>query len=411
MHPSDSAKAAIGDIAGAVLLWFSIGAVNALTFEDDVIACFSCLLLIFAGNMALALAARHSVNRTAGKSSRLRATAAIVLVLCSLLVLYVDFDAAFSIIGYLEEELADDIAMMLMACVWIAAFVTVWRPFLVRRENGFISACVSLALGGISMGLFFFSLIAQGVLGASDQQVQFIRFALSCVSLATAVSAFMNQWQARDRKRRLQRLEEEGAESVEVRAFDPREDLVSAERFATVGMHLDRYTRNGLESWAYGRNCMCGAIAGSTHFYGAYEGNRLVGFLLADMHGQRRPYGHSWFSACHRLLGAFIGMVDADAAYDAANRRLRAALDPAPDAELVFFAADPELVGKGIGTRLLQAFEGDFAGRRVFLYADDACTYQFYEHRGFTRAGLEHIEGEAPGGHVSMDCMVYVKQL
>ncbi len=57
-----------------------------------------------------------------------------------------------------------------------------------------------------------------------------------------------------------------------------------------------------------------------------------------------------------------------------------------PDGEIIFFAADPDCKIKGIGTALLSAFEKDESGKLIYLYTDNACTYQFFEHRGFERS-------------------------
>lgn len=414
MHPSDTVKTAIGDIIGALVLAFTLNWINEYTVEDYVVACVSFTLVLFAGNMAIALPLRHSLNTTVSRSLGTRMVAAAAVIVCSLMILGFDFASMLDLVSDFESERVDAVAMLVTMLVWIAGYVVAWRPFLMRRENGFVSACVSLILGGLSMALFFLSLIAGSVFGATSQEIQAMRFAFACVTFATAVSSFMNQWSVRQQTLRVERLDADDRDTVDIGTFDPFEDLATAERYATVGMHLDTYTRNGLESWLYGRYCMCEAIARSTHFYGAYEGKRLVGFLLADMHGQRKPYRHSRFALFYHFVGALFVIFDrggADDAYDRVNEQMLATIDPAPDAELVYFASDPDLVGKGIGSKLLAAFERDFAGKRVFLYTDDGCTYQFYDHRGFTRAATKTVEADAPGGHFSMDCMIYTKQL
>ena len=63
-----------------------------------------------------------------------------------------------------------------------------------------------------------------------------------------------------------------------------------------------------------------------------------------------------------------------------------------PDGELIFLAADPGSKIRGIGTALLSELEKDENGKLVYLYTDNACTYQFYEHRGFVRAGEQQVE-------------------
>lgn len=60
--------------------------------------------------------------------------------------------------------------------------------------------------------------------------------------------------------------------------------------------------------------------------------------------------------------------------------------DEEPDGEIAFLAADPDYQGKGIGSALLKALEKDEKGKLVYLYTDNACSYGFYEHRGFLKA-------------------------
>lgn len=63
-----------------------------------------------------------------------------------------------------------------------------------------------------------------------------------------------------------------------------------------------------------------------------------------------------------------------------------------PDGKIIFLAANPEIKIKGIGSLLLEELEKREKGRKVYLYTDNACTYQFYEHRGFDRAGHKSID-------------------
>ena len=47
----------------------------------------------------------------------------------------------------------------------------------------------------------------------------------------------------------------------------------------------------------------------------------------------------------------------------------------------------------------------------LYLYTDDACTYQFYEHRGFERVEEKEIVLEMPKGKVPLRCFVYSKKM
>ena len=82
-----------------------------------------------------------------------------------------------------------------------------------------------------------------------------------------------------------------------------------------------------------------------------------------------------------------------------------------PDGEIIFLAADPDCKIKGIGTALLNALESVEKGKTVYLHTDDACTYQFYEHRGFKRVEEKDIVLEMPKGKVPLKCLIYSKTI
>lgn len=82
-----------------------------------------------------------------------------------------------------------------------------------------------------------------------------------------------------------------------------------------------------------------------------------------------------------------------------------------PDGEIIFLAADPDCKIKGIGTALLNALEEKIKGKTVFLYTDDACSYQFYEHRGFERVEEKEIIMALPKGKVPLKCFIYSKKV
>ncbi len=81
------------------------------------------------------------------------------------------------------------------------------------------------------------------------------------------------------------------------------------------------------------------------------------------------------------------------------------------DGEIIFLVADPDCKIKGIGTALLNALEEKEKGKRLYLYSDNAYTYQFYEHRGFERVEEKEIVLEMPKGKVPLKCFVYSKKI
>ena len=64
-----------------------------------------------------------------------------------------------------------------------------------------------------------------------------------------------------------------------------------------------------------------------------------------------------------------------------------------------------------MGTLLLGELARREAGREFYLYTDDGCTYAFYEHRGFERAGERDIVMHLNGKAVPLRCFLYRKRL
>lgn len=81
-----------------------------------------------------------------------------------------------------------------------------------------------------------------------------------------------------------------------------------------------------------------------------------------------------------------------------------------PDGEIRFLSANPDLKVKGIGTKLLNELEKREKGKEIYLFTDDKCTYQFYEHRGFDKVGEEDITLELDK-KVPLKCLLYRKKL
>lgn len=82
-----------------------------------------------------------------------------------------------------------------------------------------------------------------------------------------------------------------------------------------------------------------------------------------------------------------------------------------PDGEIIFLAANPDVKIKGIGTLLLNELEKRENGKEIHLYTDNACTYQFYEHRGFERVGEKDVVLKLGKKNVALTCLLYRKRL
>lgn len=191
-------------------------------------------------------------------------------------------------------------------------------------------------------------------------------------------------------------------------------DYAKAVRFMMVGMNVDAYHDNKLFQCAYGIYFFYSELLRSSQVIAAYEGKKLCGVLLADMNGEEKVHNTPWNRWIIRFVKLFMRAPGAGVrTYWQANDEMFEAYQAAhtPDGELVFLAADPAAQHKGVGTQLLAEFERREAAKTVYLYTDDQCTYQFYDHRGFERAGEKDIVMDMGKKQVPLKCLLYSKKL
>lgn len=203
-------------------------------------------------------------------------------------------------------------------------------------------------------------------------------------------------------------------ETIVIRELD-RRDYRRAQDFAAVGMHFSRFVTGKAALRAYARSFWYEELNKATKAYGAYVGERFVGAMLVSMDGRPRPYRRWWQTAGGHVVGWISRLVERDGAdsYDKANAEMLAELRKreTPDGEIGFLAADPAGQVKGVGTALLRALERDEPGKLIFLYTDDTCTYQFYDHRGFERFAERDIEEGPKSCRFTLRCFLYVKRM
>lgn len=194
-----------------------------------------------------------------------------------------------------------------------------------------------------------------------------------------------------------------------------KQDYKKARQYAIQGMHLHWYVSNIIILNLYARYFLDMELSRATKAYGAYVDNQFVGILLADMKGEPKKYHSIWRTVYIRFLDWLQHLVAGDGveAYDKANEEMFHAFceKSTPDGEIVFLAADPNSKIKGIGTALLSALEKEEREKLVYLYTDNACTYQFYEHRGFVRAGEQQVILNLEKREVPLTCFLYAKKL
>jgi len=207
-----------------------------------------------------------------------------------------------------------------------------------------------------------------------------------------------------------------GGIALEIEIKDIRKkDYEKAIQFAIKGMHFDWYLDNRFLLNAYGRYFWFLELNRATQIFAAYAGGEFVGVLLAEIKGEEKK--HQNF--LQKIYVKFVDVIQkiffnggAGLYEDTTKEQLAHYLKfNTPDGEIIFLAADPDCKIKGIGTALLNALEAREKGKILYLYTDDACTYQFYEHRGFERVEEKEVVLEMPKGRVPLKCFVYSKKI
>lgn len=192
-----------------------------------------------------------------------------------------------------------------------------------------------------------------------------------------------------------------------------KKDYKKAIEFAITGMHFDWYMDSKFILKLYGRYFWYQEMIRATQIIAAYSEDELAGVLLAEIKGESKQH-HSFFKKLYvnifdTLQNIFVK--DGVGIYDKANKEmfLTYCKSNAPDGEIIFLAANPKIKAKGIGSLLLNEFEQREKGKKVYLYTDNACTYQFYEHRGFELAGEKDVLLKIGNKNVNLKCFLYSK--
>ncbi len=194
-----------------------------------------------------------------------------------------------------------------------------------------------------------------------------------------------------------------------------KKDFQKAIQFAITGMHFDWYFENPFLLKLYGSYFWYQEISRATQIIAAYHESELVGVLLADMKGEEKKYRSFWGNVYIKLFDLIQNTFfqKSAGAYHKANRNMfeEYRSNHSPDGEIIFLAADPDRKEKGIGSRLLSELARREIGKKVYLYTDNACTYQFYEHRGFERSCEREIMMDMGNKKVPLTCFLYSKTL
>lgn len=202
--------------------------------------------------------------------------------------------------------------------------------------------------------------------------------------------------------------------NIEIKNID-RADYKKAIQFAIKGMHFDWYLDSPFLLKAYGRYFWYLEMNRATEIFAAYADGAFVGVLLAEIYGEEKKH-QVWHE---KLYVRFVDIIQklffkggAGLYEDTVKAQLSHYLSyNKPDGEIIFLAADPDAKIKGIGSALLSELEKKIPGKTLYLHTDDACTYQFYERRGFERVEAQDIILEMPKGNVPLKCFIYSKHI
>lgn len=201
--------------------------------------------------------------------------------------------------------------------------------------------------------------------------------------------------------------------NVEIKQL-ARKDYNKAIDFAIKGMQFNRYVDNDIALRLYGRYFLYLELERATQVIAAYMGDRLVGILMADVKDKPKLYSSFWRNLYIKLFKFIMSVVvkEGPDIYDDANKEMfnEYTKNTNPDGEICFLAADPTVQGKGIGTLLLDELSKREKGKLIYLYTDNNCTYQFYEHKGFEKSAEKKIKMELGGKTVPLICLLYSKQ-
>lgn len=193
-----------------------------------------------------------------------------------------------------------------------------------------------------------------------------------------------------------------------------KKDYKKAIRYAIEGMQFNRYSNNKIFLNLYGRYFWYLELTNSTQIISAYIGDELVGVLLANVEGEKKYKSFSK-SLYIKIYSFFQNILYKEGVgmYNEANKEMFEKYKKTnnPNGEIKFFAVNPNIKGKGIGSKILEEFERREKGKQFFLFTDEGCSYQFYEHRGFERVGEKDILLDLNDRKVNFKCFLYSKNI
>jgi len=193
-----------------------------------------------------------------------------------------------------------------------------------------------------------------------------------------------------------------------------KRDYKKVIQYAIKGMHFNMYINNPVILNLYGKYFWYLELLNATQVLALYYDDELAGVLIADINGEEK-YHKSFSKKCYVKMVDFIQkhfFKESVGIYDEVNKSMLEEYKKKnnPDGEIRFLSANPDLKVKGIGTKLLNELAEREKGKEIYLFTDNLCTYQFYEHRDFEKVGEKDIELELDK-KVPLKCLLYRKKL
>ena len=198
--------------------------------------------------------------------------------------------------------------------------------------------------------------------------------------------------------------------SITIKKYLDPKDYNSVIDFALDGLHLSDYCQ-GIDLYLFSRLSVYKELLKATRIYSVYENDKFIGVLLAEIKGEQKKIDSFWMKAFVKGCEILYSILEGPRGYYQAIKLMYDEYIKINDpyAEILLFVLDPKMKGKGIGTMLLKEFEKDLKDKEVFLYADIGCTYQFYEHRGYTKE--QEIEYFEDSRGELIKCFLYSKKI
>lgn len=191
-----------------------------------------------------------------------------------------------------------------------------------------------------------------------------------------------------------------------------KQDLSKLAEFSAKGMHFDRYANSKFTEKLYSEYFVWDVYVNATTAIAAYDGDVLCGVVMAKFDNEilldQNILNKIYADSLQRVMGLLY-----EHTYNQVNQAMLDDLKRTTNlnGEVLLFAVNPDIKNKGIGTKLLNELKLQYSGKRVYLFSDSNCSYQFYQHRGFHQNNAIRIPEPGRVDGSKLTCFLFSKQL